>query len=139
MNNTMLSITIALLFGIGTFMLLRKDLIKVVIGITILSHAANLLIISSGVNNDGIAPIIASESAQHSSGIIFTDDLVNGILAPIVPEGTKMLYVDPMVQALTLTAIVISLATTAFLLILSYRIYKEHGTTDISKVRSLKG
>lgn len=139
MNNTLLSITIALLFGIGTFMILRKDIIKIVLGMTILSHAANLLILSSGITNGETVPIITEEMAQHTSGIIFTDDLVNGVLAPIVPEGTQMLFVDPMVQALTLTAIVISLATTSFLLILSYRVYKEHDTTDVSKVRRLRG
>ncbi len=139
MNNTLLSITIALLFGIGTFMILRKDIIRIAIGMTILSHAVNLLILSSGIFNGANAPIITDEIAQHSSGIVFTDDLVNGVLAPIVPEGTEMLFVDPMVQALTLTAIVISLATTSFLLILSYRVYKEHGTTDVSKVRRLRG
>jgi multicomponent Na+:H+ antiporter subunit C len=139
MNNTLLSISIALLFGIGTFMILRKDIIKIVLGMTILTHAANLLIISSGIINGATVPIITDKIAQHSSGIIFTDDLVNGVLAPIVPEGTEMLFVDPMVQALTLTAIVISLATTSFLLILSYRVYKEHGTTDVSKVRRLRG
>jgi len=139
MNNTLLSITIALLFGIGTFMILRKDIIKIVLGMTILSHAANLLILSSGITGGKTVPIITEEIAQHTTGIIFTDDLVNGILAPIVPEGTEMLFVDPMVQALTLTAIVISLATTSFLLILSYRVYKEHNTTDVSKVRRLRG
>jgi len=139
MNNTLLSITIALLFGIGTFMILRKDIIKIVLGMTILSHSANLLIFSSGITGGKTVPIITEEIAQHTTGIIFTDDLVNGILAPIVPEGTEMLFVDPMVQALTLTAIVISLATTSFLLILSYRVYKEHNTTDVSKVRKLRG
>ncbi len=139
MNNTLLSITIALLFGIGTFMILRKDIIKIVLGMTILSHAANLLILSSGITSGETVPIITEEIVQHSSGIIFTDDLANGIFAPIVPEGTEMLFVDPMVQALTLTAIVISLATTSFLLILSYRVYKEHDTTDVSKVRRLRG
>lgn len=139
MNNTFLSITIALLFGIGTFMILRKDIIKIVLGMTILTHAANLLILSSGIIDGATVPIITDKIAQYSSGIIFTDELVNGVLAPIVPEGTEMLFVDPIVQALTLTAIVISLATTSFLLILSYRVYKEHGTTDVSKVRRLRG
>jgi multicomponent Na+:H+ antiporter subunit C len=43
------------------------------------------------------------------------------------------------VQALVLTAIVISLATTAFILILAYRIYEEYGTTDIKELRRLWG
>ena len=139
MNNTFLSFTIALLFGIGTFMILRKEIIKIVIGMTILTHATNLLILSSGIITGATVPITTDETAHLSMNVIFTDDLANSILAPIVPEGTKMVFVDPMVQALTLTAIVISLATTSFLLLLSYRVYKEHGTTDVSKVRRLRG
>ncbi|MDP2218230.1 MAG: NADH-quinone oxidoreductase subunit K [Methanolobus sp.] len=139
MNNTLLSVCIALLFAIGTFMILRRDMIKVVIGITVLSHATNLLIVSTGAFLGGRAPIITSDDAGSPSGIIFTDDLASGILAPVIPEGTEMVFVDPLVQALTLTAIVISLAITAFLLILCYRIYQEHGTTDVSEIRRLKG
>jgi multicomponent Na+:H+ antiporter subunit C len=138
MNNTLLSITIALLFGIGTFLILRKDIIKVIIGLSILSHAVNLLIVSAGVFGDGKVPIITGEE-HAASGIIFTDNLANGTLAPLVPEGTEYIYVDPLVQALVLTAIVISLATTAFILILAYRIYEEHGTTDIDMLRRLRG
>ncbi|WP_292464689.1 NADH-quinone oxidoreductase subunit K [Methanolobus sp.] len=139
MNHTLLSVSIALLFAIGTFMILRKDMIKVVIGLTILSHATNLLIVSAGAFLGWRTPIIINEGTGNSSGIIFTDDLANGILAPIIPEGTEVVFVDPLVQALTLTAIVISLATTAFLLILCYRVYQEHGTTDVSEIRRLKG
>lgn len=139
MNNTLLSITIALLFGIGTFLILRKDLIKVVIGLSILSHAVNLLIVSTGLFNGGKVPIITGEHSEPSSGVLFTDDLANSVLAPVVPESAEMIYVDPLVQALVLTAIVISLATTAFILILAYRIYEEYGTTDITKLRRLWG
>ncbi|MBP2031298.1 multicomponent Na+:H+ antiporter subunit C [Methanohalophilus levihalophilus] len=139
MNSALLSITIALLFGIGTFLILRKDLIKIVIGLSILSHAVNMLIVSTGLFENGKVPIITGEHAEHSSGIVFTDDLANSVLAPVVPESAEMIYVDPLVQALVLTAIVISLATTAFILILAYRIYEEYGTTDISKLRRLWG
>ncbi len=138
MNPTMLSITIALLFGIGTFMILRRDMIKVAIGITVLSHATHMLIVTSGAFLGGKVPIITSDH-ESGSGIIFMDDIAAGVLAPIVPEGTEMIYSDPLVQALTLTAIVISLATTAVLLILAYRVYQEHGTTDLNEIRRLKG
>jgi multicomponent Na+:H+ antiporter subunit C len=134
-----LAIAIALLFGIGTFLILRKDMIRIAIGITILSHATNLLIVSSGAFSGDKVPIITHENTGNSAGFIFTDDLANGILAPIVSKGTEAIYVDPLVQALTLTAIVISLATTAFMLILCYRVYQEHGTTDVSEIRRLKG
>lgn len=138
MNDTLLSVSIAIVFGIATFMILRRDLIRVAIGVTLLSHAANMLIVSTGAFLRGRAPIITGEEAVSTGGI-FTDDLAAGILAPLIPEGAEMAYVDPLVQALTLTAIVISLATTAFLLILCYRLYQEQGTTDVSEIRRLKG
>ena len=141
MNNTLLSLTIAILFGIGTFLILRRDIVRVIIGLGVLSHAVNLLIVSTGVF-DGTVPIITDDGghgAAEATGTIFTDTLSQGILAPVVEAGNHVQYVDPLVQALVLTAIVISLATTAFILILAYRIYEEYGTTDIRELRRLWG
>jgi len=61
-------------------------------------------------------------------------------LAPIVKSVTEEVnYVDPLPQALVLTAIVIGLATTALLVALAVRIYEKYGTFDIRKIRRLKG
>lgn len=139
MNNTILSITIALIFGIGTFLILRRDIIKVIIGLSLISHAVNMLIVSTGLFDGEKAPIITNSHHDSGSGIIFTDKLPDGMLAPIVPSGMETQFVDPLVQALVLTAIVISLAITAFILILAYRIYEEYGTTDIRELRRLRG
>jgi multicomponent Na+:H+ antiporter subunit C len=46
--------------------------------------------------------------------------------------------VDPLVQALVLTAIVIGLATTAFVLTLCYRVNEEYGTVDVQELRRLR-
>ena len=60
--------------------------------------------------------------------------------APILIEGIKTAkYVDPLPQAMVLTAIVIGLATNAMLLTMAIRIYKKYNTFDIRKVTSLKG
>lgn len=140
MNNFLLTLTISILFGIGTFLMLRRDMVKVIIGLSILSHAVNLLIVSTGVFNEGKVPIITGSGHEtEASGIIFNDNLAEGVLAPVVSAGTHVQFVDPLVQALVLTAIVISLATTAFILILAYRIYEEYGTTDIRELRRLWG
>jgi multicomponent Na+:H+ antiporter subunit C len=141
-NNTLLSLTIAILFGIGTFMILRRDIVKMIIGLGILSHAVNLLIVSTGVFAGTKVPIITDDGGHgvtEVTGTIFNDVLPENILAPVLAEGHSVHYVDPLVQALVLTAIVISLATTAFILILAYRIYEEYGTTDISELRRLWG
>jgi len=143
MNNTLLSFTIAMLFGLGTFLLLRRDIIKVIIGLGVLSHAVNMLIVSAGAFKGTKVPIIIGSHGEHgaanASGTVFSDVLADGALAPIVSAGTHIEYVDPLVQALVLTAIVISLATTAFILILAYRIHEEYGTTDLRELRRLWG
>ncbi|MCD4821449.1 MAG: NADH-quinone oxidoreductase subunit K [Methanococcoides sp.] len=140
MNNFLLTLTISILFGIGTFLILRRDMIKVIIGLSVLSHAVNLLIVSAGVFENGKVPIITgSGHGGEVTGTIYNDNLAEGILAPIVSAGSHVEFVDPLVQALVLTAIVISLATTAFILILAYRIYEEYGTTDIRELRRLWG
>ena len=140
MNNTLLSFTIAILFGLGTFLILRRDIIKVIIGLSVLSHAVNMLIVSAGVFDGTKVPIITdAHGAAEASGTVFNDVLADGVLAPVVSAGTHVEFVDPLVQALVLTAIVISLATTAFILVLAYRIHEEYGTTDIRELRRLWG
>ncbi|MCL7413218.1 MAG: NADH-quinone oxidoreductase subunit K [ANME-2 cluster archaeon] len=140
MNNTFLSLTIAILFGIGTFLILRRDIVKVIIGLGILSHAVNVLIVSVGIFDGTRVPILAgSYNEAETTGSVFNDNLAEDILSPVVQAGTHIDYVDPLVQALVLTAIVISLATTAFILILAYRIHEEYGTTDIRELRRLWG
>ena len=89
----MLAATAAALFGIGTYLVLQRKLSRIIIGIALLSHGANVLMVGSG--DSGAAPIIGN-------GAI--DDLA-----------------DPLPQALALTAIVISFGVTSLLLALAYR------------------
>ena len=104
-----------LLFAIGLYGILRKrNIIKIIIGIVICEYAVNLFFILFGYRLNGRAPI-------HSS----TGEIVN--------------MVDPLVQALVLTAIVIGLATTALVVSVAIRIYEKYGTFDITKIKKLKG
>lgn len=137
MNNTLLSITIAILFGIGTYLILRRDIIRIIIGFSILSHAVNLLIVSTGAFDAPDVPIIVGDNASKTVAV-FSDNLTQGTLAPIV-FNSEVQFVDPLVQALVLTAIVISLAITAFMLVLAYRIHDETGSMDLKFLRRLKG
>lgn len=138
MNNTLLSLTIAVLFGIGTFLILRRDIVRVIIGLSVLSHAVNLLIVSVGIFSGKQVPILTTDEVT-STNTIFSDSLQNGVLAPLLNGTATTQFVDPLVQALVLTAIVISLATTAVIIILAYRIHEEYGTTDIQKLKRLWG
>jgi len=106
-------VIIALLFGVGLYVLLfKRNLIKIVMGITILSSAVNLFLVTLGYRQDGIAPI-------------FT----------LSPEGAMVL---PVVQALTLTNIVIGVSVAALMLALIVRLFRKTGKID-SNSRMLKG
>lgn len=103
------------LFAIGIYCVLRKrNIIKIIIGIMIVEYAVNLFFALVGYRMDGRAPIFS----PHES-------IVN--------------MVDPLPQALVLTAIVIGLAVTAMMVAIAIRIYEKYGTFDITKIRKLRG
>ena len=83
----------AALFAIGTYLLLQRALTRVIIGLAILSHGANVLMMAS-----------------HRRGV-----------PPIVGKGDPSTFSDPLPQAFALTAIVISFGVTTFLLAMAYR------------------
>ena len=89
----LLAATAAALFGIGTYLVLQRKLSRIIIGIALLSHGANVLMVGSGRRGR----------------------------APIVGNGDVDSLADPLPQALALTSIVISFGVTALLLALAYR------------------
>jgi multicomponent Na+:H+ antiporter subunit C len=89
----LLAFTAAVLFGIGTYLVMQRKLSRIIIGLALISHGANVLLLMSG--DRGTPPIIGS--------------------------GDPADFSDPMPQALALTAIVITFAVTAFLLAMAYR------------------
>lgn len=107
-------IAVALLIGIAFAMvLLKRNMIKMIMGLGILEGAVNLFLVSLGCREDGIAPIFTS-----------------------APANAEM--VMPTVQALTLTNIVIGVATTALVLVFVMLIYKKYGTVNANEMRRLK-
>ena len=103
----LLALGVAVLFGSGAFLILKADLIRVVIGMVLISHAANLFIIAAGLSR-GEAPVYP------------------------LPSGAKIS--DPLVQAMALTAIVISFGVAALLLSLVYRVYTSHFSLDLDEL-----
>ena len=91
--SVLMAATAAALFALGTYLLLQRKLSRVIIGLGLLSHGANVLLVNSG--RRGLPAIIGSADPLE--------------------------FADPMPQALVLTAIVISFGTTALLLALAYR------------------
>ena len=107
------------LFVIGLYCaLVKKNMVKIVIGIIIMELAANLFLIMLGYRFDGIAPIL---DKTH------------------VLDDFARTSVDPLPQALVLTAIVISLGSLALMISICIRTYEKYGTFDITQIRRLKG
>jgi multisubunit Na+/H+ antiporter MnhC subunit len=88
--------------------------LKIIIGIGIMDYAVNLFLVLVGYRSHGRAPIFAKDQA-----------ILN--------------MVDPLPQAMALTAIVIGLAITLLLVAIAIRIYEKYGTFDITKIDKLKG
>jgi len=95
--------------------LVKRSLIKIVIGLSIADTGVNLLIVSLGYLKGGTAPIYSPS---------------------VIDKGVKM--VDPVPQALVLTAIVIGFAVTAVALALVIRLYRHHKTVNIDEIKNLK-
>jgi multicomponent Na+:H+ antiporter subunit C len=103
----MLSLLVGILFGTAVYTMLRRSIVRLAIGVSLLGHAANLLIFTvSGVSRVG-PPIVEPDRG-----------------APLVGAA------DPVPQALILTAIVISFGVLAFLLVLIQRVYQAVGSDD---------
>jgi multicomponent Na+:H+ antiporter subunit C len=84
------------------------------------------------------------EKPRQDSGFTFLFfamvGYIDGGVAPIVdPADPVKVYVDPLPQALVLTAIVIGLATTSMLMAVIIRLYRKYGTFDIREIKNLRG
>lgn len=94
---------IGVLFACGTYLLLQRNLLQVIVGLLLLSHGANLALMVAGGLKRGRPPLLT-------------------VGAP---------YADPLPQALVLTAIVISFGVTAFALVLTFRTKQVCGSTEV--------
>lgn len=109
----LLSVLTGGLYAIGLYLMLRRNIVRLVIGLVLLSHAANLLVFLAGGATGG-RPAFVPEGAGE----------------PLVPVA------DPLPQALVLTAIVISFAVLAFALVLAYRAYESVGSDDLDDMKA---
>ena len=115
-----------LLFMIGLYcVLVKKNMVKIVIGILVMEYAVNLFLIMLGYRSGGNAPILSPEDVVAPGGKV-SELFINS-------------SVDPLPQALVLTAIVISLGSLALMISICIRTYERYGTFDITQIRRLKG
>lgn len=115
--SVLLAITAGVLFAAGLYMMLRRSLVKILVGLLLLSYAVNLLLFSSGTLTPGLPPILPSD----------------------VGLGLAANYADPVPQALILTAIVISFGLTAFAVVLLRQTYQTIGVDDLDEFRNTDG
>ncbi|RZS97220.1 Na+/H+ antiporter subunit C [Cecembia calidifontis] len=104
---------IGLLHASGIYMLLRRSMFKIIIGLILLGNGVNLLIFLLGKLTKGHPPVI------EDGAKIFTE-----------------IYADPLPQALILTAIVIGFGLQSFAIILIKRVYQVLGTDDLDELNS---
>jgi multicomponent Na+:H+ antiporter subunit C len=112
----LLAVTVGVLYAAGLYLLLRRSLMQVILGLALLTNGANLLIFTA-------------------AGIVRANP-------PLVPEGRTALegtFADPLPQALILTAIVIGFALQAFAMALAYRVYTSTGSDDVDLLRRTEG
>lgn len=109
----LLAVTVGALFAAGVYLVLRRNVVRPLIGLSLISHAANLLILASSGPIDRPSPILRDGLAE-------------------VPLDSA----DPLPQALILTAIVISFAVVAFAVAL---VHRTHATTGVRDVDELRG
>ncbi|MBU0898927.1 MAG: cation:proton antiporter subunit C [Nanoarchaeota archaeon] len=107
-----------LLLIIGAYTLVMKDnLIKKIMGLSVFSSGIHIFLISLGYRAGGIPPLLTNLNFNQISAIM----------------------VDPLPQALVLTSIVINLSITAFAMAIIVDVYREFGTLNIKKLKSLRG
>ncbi len=109
---SLLAILIGGLFASAIYMILRRSIIKLIIGLSFLAHACNLLIFTISTTMRGKAPLI-EEGRKHISEAV----------------------ADPLPQALVLTAIVIGFGVTAFTIILIEQVYQTIKTGDSNDLK----
>jgi multicomponent Na+:H+ antiporter subunit C len=115
MNQYLPYILCLILFLIGLYaVLVKKNLIKIIIGLGIIDYSLNLFLVLIGYKKQSIFPILSKDTQ----------------IQPMV---------DPLPQALVLTAIVIGLAVTMLMVAIAIRLYEKYGTFDITQIRKLKG
>lgn len=102
--SVVLVLTVAALVGVGVYLVLERSLTRILIGLVMLTNGVNLLFLVAGGAGGG-APIIGMTEVEDMS--------------------------DPLPQAMVLTAIVISLALTAFLLAMAYRSWQLTGHDEV--------
>lgn len=104
----LMSVVVGIVFTVSVYLLLSRNLIRVILGTLTLSHGVHLLVITMAELQRGAPPLL---------------------------NYSEESFTDPLPQALVLTAIVIAFGVTSMLLVMGYRTYREHDTEDLDQLR----
>jgi multicomponent Na+:H+ antiporter subunit C len=110
---TPLAVVIGGLYAIGLYLMLRRSIVRLLIGLALLTTAANLLIFTAARMTRGRPPLIAAGQTQ--------------LAAP---------FADPLPQAMILTAIVIGFGVLAFAVVLVHRVVQVLKTDDLDAMKA---
>lgn len=107
-----MALVIGALYAAGFYLMLRRNVVKLIFGLILMGHGANLLIFTAGGLVRASPPLVPSGQSAPLAGVA-----------------------DPVPQALVLTAIVIGFAISAFAAVLVQRVYDTTGTDDSDAMR----
>jgi multicomponent Na+:H+ antiporter subunit C len=106
----LLAITAGVLYATGVYLMLRRRLAQVIIGLSLLSNGSNVLILAAAGVTRAKPPLITETSMTADQ------------------------FADPVPQSLILTAIVIGFGVLAFALVLAHRVHRSAGSDDIDAI-----
>jgi multisubunit Na+/H+ antiporter MnhC subunit len=109
------------LLMVGLFgALSQRNLIKIIVSVAVMEYAVNLFLILVGFRKGGGVPIMDGTGGESAAEFAAAS-------------------MDPLPQAMVLTAIVIGLGVLALLVTIALRLYHTYGTYDITEIRKLRG
>lgn len=122
-----LSCLVAILFGAGIYLLLRRNLFEVLLGVGLMSQGVNVMILTvSGWKETARPPLIIEEPVRAAGAEA-------GKAALYVSQVNTAAYVDPLPQALILTAIVIGFGLLSYLMVLLVRAHENYESLEIGE------
>ena len=106
----LLAVTSGVLYAAGLYLMLRRRLAQIIVGLAILSNGTNLLLLAAAGVTRGTPPLITDTNVSADQ------------------------FADPVPQSLILTAIVIGFGVLAFSLVLSHRVHRSVQTDDVDEI-----
>ena len=107
----LLAVIAGVLYGTGIYLMLRRRLAQLIIGIGLLGHGSNVLILTAAGITRGRPPLAGAGAAPFTAA-----------------------FADPVPQSLILTSIVIGFGVLAFALVLAHRVHLWAGTDDVDEI-----